>query len=281
MYFEDNETECNYLGINGSLKFEKGKNYKIKINFYKNNETNLFYFDTFNTIKEIEFGLETYESSSFEKESYFILNVKNIKNFYMYFSLYSSSRIYYAFITEHEKNLLPDIIDNLKFIKCSSSSVKEIFNDNSNDYFILKKSNTNRDDKNIICIFNIYHKIGSDLNLEIEKGKKVSIYKEKPSSSYYAKKYFVLSSNKNIQLLDYSTYTPGNVSQSLYLINDKEEFLYIDSYLENTYIILNEYNDGFNGNGKFQFNLVTNENLNYYFNKYGSDTLFMRTNSIS
>ena len=78
---EDNENKCNYIGINGSLKFEKGKNYKIKLNFYKKNETNLFYFDTFNTIKEIEFGIETYESSSFEKEHYFILNVKNIKNF--------------------------------------------------------------------------------------------------------------------------------------------------------------------------------------------------------
>ena len=84
-----------------------------------------------------------------------------------------------------------------------------------------------------------------------------------------------------MQLLDYSTYTPGNVSQTLYLINDKVEFLYIDSYLENTYIILNEYNEELYDNGKFQFNLVTNEKLNYYFNKYGSDTLFMRTNSIS
>ena len=91
----------------------------------------------------------------------------------------------------------------------------------------------------------------------------------------------MLSSNKNMQLLDYSTYTPGNVSQSLYLINDNVEFLYIDSYLENTYIILNEYNDELYNNGKFQFNLVTNEKLNYYFNKYGSDILFMRTNSIS
>ena len=112
----------------------------------------------------------------------------------MYFSQYSSSRIYCAFITEKEKNLLPDIIDNLEFInKGSSSSIKEITNENSNDYFIFKKSNTNRDDKNIICIFNIYHKIGSDLNLEIEKGKKVGIYKESSSSSYYKKKYFVLS----------------------------------------------------------------------------------------
>ena len=282
---EENEKECNYLGIEGGLKFEKGKKYKIRLNYYKKGEISFFYFDTFYTVKEIEFGLESYESSSFEKDSFFILNTKTIDKFFIYSNQYSSRRIYTSFLSEKEKDLLPNIIDNLEFIEEGySDDVNEIINENASDYFIFRKSHSNRDDKNIICTFNIYHTIDSynyNLNLEIEKGKRLGIYKKKSSSYYNNKEYMVLSSNKNMQLIDYSKYTPGNVSKILYLKNDKEEFLYIDSYLENTYIILNEYNNEDNNNAKFLFNLVTNENLNYYFNKYDTDTLFMRTNSLS
>ena len=178
-------------------------------------------------------------------------------------------------MSENEKKLLPKTKINL-----SAYTKMNINNKDNSDYIIFEVNHDYEGDINIICIFNNYYYVNSYISLEIEKGKNAGFFVEEYYYSSEAKKnYLVLSSNENIQIIDYSLYIPRNYSNILYFNNDKNIFIYMDSFLENTKIkfcenkIINNY--------KFQFNFLTEKNLNYIFYKYGSDSLFMRTNSLS
>ena len=68
------EKECNYTGLK-ILHFEKEKKYRIKLNFYKNNDNNNYFFKKFVSflyfIKEIEFGISEFETNGIAKFRYF------------------------------------------------------------------------------------------------------------------------------------------------------------------------------------------------------------------
>ena len=266
------ENECKYKGIEKSLNFEKGKKYKIRLNSYKNDD-NLFYFETFYVWKEIEFGLLSYEASINEKTCFFLINVQNLKNFYVYFD---GTINFYSFLSEKEKELFPDNLNNLKFIDYGYIRPQKIDNINENDFILLEIRHSYKY-SNLISLFNAYYVIGPYKSLEIETGNKAGIFIEKPSYSYDSELYIIISSNKNMQL---STYTPGNYSNILYISSNFNGFIYMNSTLEKTKIKCYEYKKSIN-DYKFQFNFVTNNDLNYFFNNYGPDSLFMRTNSIS
>ena len=168
---------------------------KIILNPYKKEDTNLYYFEAFIILKELEFGFFSYKSSSFTpKIHYFLINVKNNKNIYINFN---GTINYYSFLTESEKNLFPDNIDNLSFIKYKSYALD---NKNETDFLLLEIYNSKSDIK-LIGILNDFYSINSYTTLEIEKGNKAGVYIEK-SQYYYDrnKKYMILSSNKNIQI---------------------------------------------------------------------------------
>lgn len=240
--------DCNYIGIKGSLNFEKGKEYRIKLNPYKKEDSNLVYFETFTFIKEIEFGFEEYKASFSEKYSYFLINIQNIKNFSIYFNEFRGRNpSYYSFLSENEKKLLPDNIDKLEFVEFNISNYydysQEMDNRNGNDYIILEMYSSNSY-SNIIGILNEIYRINSESDywfthsyqlLEIEKGHKVGVFTSEYNDYHHRTiSLLVLSTSKNMKII--TTYPPKNFTNRLYTLDiDYDELIYIDSTYNKTY----------------------------------------------
>ena len=246
------ENDCSYKGIEENFNFEKGNRYKIRLNPYKKDDNNLFYFKTFYFMKEMDFGLDLYESSFTEKICFLIINVKNNKNFYIYFD--GKSQAYYSFLSENERKLFPDNLNSLTFTRFNNSIKQEKIDNMKGNNFILVEIYNSYKDKYIIGVLNIFYLIDSYKSLEIEKGNKAGIFIDKEFYNYNSEIY-VVSSNKNMQIADHYSYIPGNYSNILYILKTLDGFIYIDSILEKTKIKFSQYKKPINDE-KFQFNFV-------------------------
>ena len=169
----DDNNKCNYKELN-SLKFEKGKNYKIKLNGYKHESKNeiYYYFNHFSTMEEIKFGITEINKGGIKLSyinyyAYFIFNIEEYEKLYAY----SSNDFYVTTIAEDDKEQIFNNIDNFTFISSNTdySSIVEI--NATNKYFIMKinKFRTNCETSNIYIV-NKRIDIVSDGYYEIEEG---------------------------------------------------------------------------------------------------------------
>ena len=106
VYCDMDEIECNFKSSNESyIVFEKGTKYKIKYNCNQESEgTFLFKKYTISStrfIQEVNFGFNDFLLTSFMKNNYFILDVRNYSTFYIYGE--TSEYFKGAFVTEKKK----------------------------------------------------------------------------------------------------------------------------------------------------------------------------------
>ena len=291
-YCQINENECIYNGSN-SIHFEIGKKYNIKINCYKKKSNDQYYFNKFIAfqylIKEIGIGAYRYQTNGIKRYKYFLLNLKNLKNLNkLYFSVnnhnYDDNKYYYSFITNEEKNNLPENINDIGY--SSYYPNKDPFLLKLEDDYLIIKILENSEDSEIydidIFILNNYYSIKDKINLilsvEIPKGNYTGIIKS--YSILYNKKYVLLSSEKNMKCFGDGIYTENY--KNIFYFNDTydrtEKIIVVDS--SNSSSIIKGYL--YNTDDKYSycslyFNFVFNENLNYLFTQYGTDYIHLRT----
>ena len=194
---EMNEDECDFKGDLENMIFEKGKKYKLKYNYSKNDANNLYYFKGFtkSIYKEIGMGLKKFDYANM-KEVYLIVDVKQFNNFYLYASYNSESNHFdFSYISESYKNSIMngisvDIYFDEEWTKRYNHMEKE------KDYLIVKFEEYESYISGYILTFSTYINIQYDQIFEVEKGTCGIIVKQSDYSS--GLKYFLISSNSNI-----------------------------------------------------------------------------------
>ena len=278
LYYCDEE-ECDYKELK-SLIFEKGKNYKIKLNGYmhKDDEEKIYYyFNHFSTLEEMKFGVKVFiNSDNIHKHesiynSYFITNIENLKRLYVY----SNAKYYVTTISENDKENIFNNINNFTYISNYSSDSRITEINTNNKYLILKLEKFQNYYSNItVCIFNLKIDIENNGFTEINEGVNGLIYKQ--SSQY--DHVILVSSNKNIGLVD-RYYTQDKINKILFYQEENQNYIYVDFAYEKT--ILKYYTYDYNyydGDHKYLlFNLIMIKDLNNYMKIYEKDSLFRRT----
>ena len=268
-YCKLNGNQCEYNGIIKTVTFEKGEKYKIKHNCNSN-----FKFKSFLSIDIFELeinNIQLFDLSSNNKDQYFITNVKNYENIYIYFNAAESNYFYTKFISENEMKTIDKNINEYEFDSESTFQGNIFLFEKKNDYLIIKvKYRSYNNDKGTLGIFSKIYNIEPGEIIEIDKGTKTLIkYLQKESGIY-----FLVSSYENMKLLE--NYYPINTNftnfMELYSSFDNK-LIYVDSTNEITKIKLfkNEFHYD-----KMQFNFYYNDNMKPYFDIYGPDSLFMR-----
>ena len=276
-----NGKECNFEEIGSIFNFEKGNKYKIRLNYYIKKNTDFYYFEEFSFIRKMSFGLEKYYSHNLEKIHYFLIDINGINQFSIFVSKRSRPNGYLTFITEKEKENLPNNLESFSFTGYDFSDVVTFNSINEKNYIIIKLKHSTSDNINILCTFNVYKQATNKAFLEIPKGQTGGMLKPYSSYSYNPTCYLFLSTKKNMQILDYSSYEPYNYTNNLNIIDNSEHFIYIDGTLEEAAVKVYELSQIETYSDVHQFNFVKNEYINYFLKIYGPDSLFMRTNSIS
>ena len=269
-YCELNERECNFKSNNEAyIFFEKGKKYKIKYNCnQRGNATYLFEkYQITSFALEVDFGFYEFLLNNDFKKAYYILNIKNYEkeNFYIYANM-TNKKFKGAFITEEEKN---EFIENkinfnsFDYISIDILSFQQM--NNEKDYLIIfvEYSSTV---KGFFYFFSYLYDIQYDEEFEIEKETYALIRKKSDDDNHHS--YILASSNKNMGFLNS---TLNIALTNIISLNDYyyDYLIYIKSSEVKTYF---KYYYGYLYNTVFEQNLT-----NYYFNKYGPDSFFMRT----
>ena len=257
------ENECIFTEF-VSLNFEKGKKYKIKQNPYKV-DNNKYFFDSFSVIREIDSNITNYQSKHNNKDIYFLINIKKLNIFY----IYVTNNYNITFISEENKKELPYIIDNLSFDSQQSNSILNI--SQIYDYMILEFKDYY---DTVILTFNNLIEINSDITFEVEK-ETCTLIKLR-CDVIDAIQSFLISSNKNIAIFN-SYFREEKLTNILYLSSyNNVRYIYLNPSKEKSIIKYitseNTYSDG----TEYKFNLVCKDDLNYFLNKYGTDSLYIR-----
>ena len=277
------DNKCDYKGINYTqIHLSKGENYKIKINSYNNNNTyNFKNLEILNLIQNIKFGKTEYIISKRNKYQYFILDIKDFDNIYLYIK--NSFHIYISYFSEEDKLNYTNNIDAYqdKFSECIAYDIIKLVKKPNTDYLIIQLNNASNYFwlyeffKRIIYIFNYEYKIEDNLNgkyIELEKGNHYIFTRE----NYYYRikeKYLLLSDKENIEILS-PIYKEEDIDAKLQYIflPEKETYLiYIDSYDSNTKI------NFYNHNNDNSFLLLNNNDIDNYLIKHNFDSVFLRT----
>lgn len=275
LYFcELNENECEYIGAK-SFHFKEGKSYKIKMNWCF--QDNSFYFDKMNIIhyfiKEIEFGTTFYETSGEYRTNYFIINAKNFKS--LFIDIENCRLAYYKSCKEEEVKLFPYNIEKLKY----NTMKKEVFypvsvNDDDN-YIVLQIFDKVEIYNTFIHIVNYKNLIGNSdysFSLEYQKGTYGIITF---SEQYYSLSLVILSSDNNMGLYR-KNFPSGNLTNIIYTSQmTYDDYLYINSTKDITIIKANPCQTS------YYFHIIVDYTFNQFFNKYGPDSMFMKTSSHS
>ena len=278
-YCEIDENECNFKGNETKFVLEKGKKYKIKYNCNEKS-SNIYSFSKYkisNLIKEVVcMGLYRFTLDSNKKDIYFILDVKNIEeDFYIYVE-YNKYYFNYAFINEDEKNeFIENKITFNSFNRESEYTKSIIKMNNKKDYLIIHLEYYFDPYEGFLFLFSLVYDIHYDETFEIEKGTLALISKNEDYKN--ERKYILISSNKNMGMLS-SISNDKSFTNLLFLDNYESHYLiYVDSSKEKTYFKYYSYTKS--RNDEVNLNLILENNITYYLDEYGPDSLFMRTTS--
>ena len=281
-YCIDNERECVYQGFDKNITLEKGKKYKIKLNYYKDN-SGYYKFKEFiikNIFKEAEFGRPINYGITKNRNNYYcIINVKEYEHFNVI--VVKGYEYYMAFITEEEKKSFFEKYNDFNYDNYYANTIIEL--NNEKDYLFIRIDGLGQIDpyQGLIYLFNTTYYLHEDTTFEIDKGGYVLINIYKIYDSSNKKKYILASSNNNLHLLQ-APFNFGNLNNYVFLINNENnnEYIYIDSSKEKTILKYYAYSDEITGIQN-DFKLYLNLNLTNSFTKYGPDALFMRVSSHS
>ena len=268
------ENQCNFKGNMSQIIFEKDKKYKIKYNYLYNG--NYYYFKAYtkSIYKEIGIGLNKF---SYYKTTlcYIIVDITKYNNFYIYISYNNEYRFYYSFISEKEKNsFLNDLDVSISF---DSKDTQKIINmEKEKDYIIIKLESSYSEYINgYIVSFNSYIDIQYDTIFEVEKGTIGILRKERIWDC--DNKYFLVSSKSNMVI--FSSILKEDFTNLITIDCDNydDTLIFFDSSKEKTTFNYYAYQSKNVHNFPININFIKDSNLAYYFNKYDSDSLFIRT----
>ena len=275
-----NEKECAYERIDKGLNFEKGTKYKLKLNYYFDAYNDSFYFESFFVISPMDYGLQIYQSDDYETYFYYIINIKGIKHFNIFLSKRHKTDGYLTLISEEEKNNLSSNFNSLVFTKCDFYNVTELNNTYNKDYIIIKILQAYGDRENILFTFDNYKLGTNDALLEIPKGQTGGILIK--HSSNEGINHLILSTNNNMQILEYKTIQSNNYTNKIIITDYSHDyFIYVKATSEESKIKVYQYETESFSPEISEYQLVTNKDLKYYLDIFGPDSLFMRTNTIS
>ena len=269
-YCKLNGNQCKYNGITKTATFEKGEKYKIRYNCYSSSSYYEFTsFSSFN-IFELEIdNIQLFQLSS-NKDQYFITNVKDYENIYIYFNTGHSTDFYTKFISESERKTIDT---NIKEYRYDSENTfwKNIFLfERKNDYLIIKAEYDNYDCyEGTVGVFSKIYDIWPNDIIEIDKGTKTLIQYSEVDSSY-----FLVSSYENMKSLKDEYPINVNFTDFLEIYSyQKKAIIYVNSTNEKTKIKLFKTQFPY---GILKFNFYYNDYIKPYLESYGPDSLFMR-----
>ena len=278
-YCINDENGCNYKALN-DITFLKGKRYKIKLNpCYINDITSytLYFFPPIQPtkvepekldIQEIQFGFTLYETQQNIKK-YFLVNTKSYQKFYIYING-RNSYFNYAFITEEQKNNLEKEINNIHFEERYIYD-EESFSANNMDYFLFIIENDYSDFQGGIFLVNKLYYIYENSAKVIEN--EYSLIRATNRDYNYENVF--LSSANNMQLTSDLSFEPKQTNK-LIINHQSNSLVFVDSLNQISTINFYSYKKPYN---EYNFNLVTENEINDIFSKYGPDSIFMRTSS--
>ena len=266
-----NISTCEFKGYR-AFHFEKGKKYKAKLEWYTDKYESQFYLSKISFIlyyiNDIELGTTIYETNGKRRKRFFLLNAMDFKNLYIYVKK-SYSRVTTSSCTEKEKQLFPYKIEYTGYNygeegKFFSNTIYD-----NDDYLILKIEDGEEIYTNFIHIVNYNNQIvGKALTFEYDKGTYGIISK----STYFYDNFYIISNNKNMVFFD-KGYPLKNFSYIIFIQDlPYDSYVYVNSTKEKTIIKGNIYKKVEN------FNLILNKDLVYFMDKYGPDSMFIRTN---
>ena len=288
----ENGNKCEYTENIDRICFEKEKRYKIKYHSFSSGLLKKnYYFPKYsiNIFREVVgMGLNRFKAENIEN-LYYIIDIQNKYNFHIYGDYNENkNKFETTFITEEEKN---NVFNNFEetpfsFDSTDSNSCQQVINMTKSEPYLfikfnsdsLKTSDYYKKIEGSIYIFSSYREIQYDTTFELEKGEYGLIKKTKKLLN--KKRYALVSSNSNMCLFD--SFDDEDLT-NLIFINDNiinNVLVYIDSTKEKTIINYYTYSETMDDSEfKVDINFITNNNLNQYLNKYGPDSLFMRTTS--
>jgi len=276
----DDNNQCNYKELN-NLKFERGKNYKIKLNGYKHvtEKEIYYYFNHFSIMEDIKLGITEMNKGGYHLfdiiyYTYFIFNIEKYEKLYAY----TNNDFYVTTITENDKEKIFNNIDNFTFISKSSdeSSIIEI-NATNNKYFVMKinKLRTNCETTNIYIV-NKRINIASDGYYEIEEEINALFYIKNINNKYG----IIASSNENLGFI-YSYYEENGIilNNKIIFIKNNRQYIYLNLTKEKSNIKYYTYDSSYYNNNKkyLLFELIMKKDLNNYLNIEENDSLFNRS----
>lgn len=236
----DNDNGCHFIAFNNSLIFEKGKRYKLKLNCYQIQLGSYFFVASLlsSITKEIDFGL-TYNTLCPKVEYYyFVINIKNYENFYLYVqhNYYDFGKM---FLTEDEKNTFLEDRKQYFFNYDLTNSILEL--NSQKDYLVIGIRNDYSPYSGFIYIFSVLYNINYEESFEIKEGNYAMISKE--SDLKNDKKYILRSSSKNMAIFGPS-FNNSDLTNLIFIDNYKENILiYVDSSNEKTKFKYNIYGE--------------------------------------
>ena len=274
-YCEIDENECNFKGNETNLFLEKGKKYKIKYNCNKNNfDYSFSEYKISALIKEIDFGFHGFSLDSNFRDFYYILDIKNFENFYIY--VQHNNYFYYAYINESEKK---DFIEQK--INFNSFDSKREFektaikiDNNRKDYLIIYLEFFFDSIDGFLYFFSLIRNIQYVETFEVEKGTFALISKSRNFEN--DSKYILISSNKNMGM--FNSLSNAQSFTNILILDDyySDYLIYVDSSKEKTNLKYYAYASKYD---EINLNIISENNITYYLNNYGPDSLFMRTTS--
>jgi hypothetical protein len=254
-----NESKCDYLELD-FLILIKGEQYKIKMNAFEENDN--YYFSNYTfycyNIKIINNGPTFFKSKENIIINYFV-DIRQYENFYIYFNSNLEN------ITISLYNFSLDNYTSDDFI-VKANETNQIENKRNREMMSIVMPYEFKEDYNgFLYVFSDLYSIKNEKTIQIENGKYALIEKIKDIEN----EYILESSNKNIALFN-PNFDEINTMSMVLFRNDKyeneKELIFIDS--TNEYTSLNYYileNKIDKNNKQFSFNLVSNNDLNFFF----------------
>ena len=243
---ENNECDYNPLKI---INFEKNKKYRIK---YECSGSNTFKFKSFTSIKEFKFENIIYKINESLSDRYFLFYIKNKANL----NVYINRNYYFGYISENEKNQLPNNIKNINF-ESTSSFYNSITN--VDDYVIFQVNYGN----SILYTFEEDKiDINSETTFEINKEGNFCLNVTSKQSG------ILVSSNKNMDILSHSL-NIQNLKNILIL--EQNSFIYVNSTKEKSLFKYYLFTDRLDS-----FELINDYNIDTYLSLYNKDSFFVR-----
>ena len=269
---------CNYTGIPNTkqteIKLLKGEKYKIKLNWYKVNNT--YYYNNFKIydfIQDITLGNQPYLMSKRFISQFFILNLNNHADTDIYIYVYGSKvfgLLSFAYHIEIDYFIRNIEYYSYLFTELDTNKLIEIKKENKYKYLIINIRSKNIDYENEdsyykgnIYIFNYKYQIKDvDEKIELNKGIHAFFCKE----NIFSHNYFLISNNENMEIMNYD-YIKNIKYNNIYLLYFDFYYIHINSAKSKT--LLKLYYSGFNNwYNQIYLNIISNEDLNKFINSY-------------